>query len=57
MDAVSTVTSLRNSSDVLFLTLGAVMVFAMHAGFAFRNLPNVWAVVPRYGAARGEIIN
>ena len=41
MDAVSTVTSLRNSSDVLFLMLGAVMVFAMHAGFAFLEVGSV----------------
>jgi ammonium transporter, Amt family len=41
MDAVSTVTSLRNSSDVLFLMLGAVMVFAMHAGFAFLEVGTV----------------
>src|SRR5512146_1485224 len=41
MDAVSTVTSLKNSSDVLFLMLGAVMVFAMHAGFAFLEVGTV----------------
>ena len=41
MDAVSMVTSLRNSTDVLFLMLGAVMVFAMHAGFAFLELGTV----------------
>jgi len=35
------VTSLRNSSDVLFLMLGAVMVFAMHAGFAFLEVGTV----------------
>jgi len=26
---------LKSSSDVLFILLGAVMVLAMHAGFAF----------------------
>lgn len=41
MDAMSTVTNLRNSSDVLFLMLGAVMVFAMHAGFAFLEVGTV----------------
>jgi ammonium transporter, Amt family len=41
MDAMSTVTNLQNSSDVLFLMLGAVMVFAMHAGFAFLEVGTV----------------
>ncbi|HTP65316.1 MAG TPA: ammonium transporter [Geobacteraceae bacterium] len=41
MDTLSMVTSLRNSSDVLFLMLGAVMVFAMHAGFAFLEVGTV----------------
>jgi Amt family ammonium transporter len=41
MDAMSTMTSLKNSSDVLFLMLGAVMVFAMHAGFAFLEVGSV----------------
>ncbi|HEY6009356.1 MAG TPA: ammonium transporter [Geobacteraceae bacterium] len=41
MDAVSMVTSLRNSTDVLFLMLGAAMVFAMHAGFAFLEVGTV----------------
>ena len=41
MDAVSTATNLQNSSDVLFLMLGAVMVFAMHAGFAFLEVGTV----------------
>jgi len=36
-----TVQSLRQSGDVLFLTLGAVMIFAMHAGFAFLELGSV----------------
>lgn len=34
-------TVLKNSSDVLFLMLGAVMVFAMHAGFAFLEVGTV----------------
>ncbi len=37
----SMVVSLRNGSDVLFLMLGAVMVFAMHAGFAFLEVGTV----------------
>lgn len=41
MDAVSAATTLKNSSDVLFLMLGAVMVFAMHAGFAFLEVGTV----------------
>lgn len=41
MDAMSTVTNLQNSSDVLFLMLGSVMVFAMHAGFAFLEVGTV----------------
>ena len=41
MDAASTMTGLKNSSDVLFLMLGAVMVFAMHAGFAFLEVGTV----------------
>src|SRR5512138_3918619 len=41
MDAGSVATSLRNSSDVLFLMLGAVMVFSMHAGFAFLEVGTV----------------
>jgi Amt family ammonium transporter len=41
MDAMSMVTGLRNSTDVLFLMLGAVMVFAMHAGFAFLEVGTV----------------
>jgi Amt family ammonium transporter len=36
-----TVTSLRSAADVLFLMLGAVMVFAMHAGFAFLEVGTV----------------
>jgi Amt family ammonium transporter len=41
MDALSTVTNVRNSSDVLFLMMGAVLVFAMHAGFAFLEVGTV----------------
>src|SRR5690349_23350256 len=33
--------SLKTSSDVLFILLGAVMVLAMHAGFAFLELGTV----------------
>ena len=33
--------SLTNSSDVLFMMLGAVMVFAMHGGFAFLEVGTV----------------
>ncbi len=35
------VSSLRTGNDVLFLMLGAVMVFAMHAGFAFLEVGTV----------------
>ena len=41
MDVLSTTTNLRSSGDVLFLMLGAVMVFAMHAGFAFLEVGTV----------------
>ncbi len=41
MDAASTMTGLKTSGDVLFLMLGAVMVFAMHAGFAFLEVGTV----------------
>lgn len=41
MNEASTVTTLANSSDVLFLMIGAVMVFAMHAGFAFLEVGTV----------------
>jgi Amt family ammonium transporter len=41
MNGMSTTTLLGNSSDVLFLMLGAVMVFAMHAGFAFLEVGTV----------------
>ena len=37
----SSVQSLASSGDVLFLLLGAVMVFAMHAGFAFLEVGTV----------------
>ena len=38
---LSTLTPLKQSGDVLFLMLGAVMVFAMHAGFAFLEVGTV----------------
>ena len=41
MNGMSTTTPLGNSSDVLFLMLGAVMVFAIHAGFAFLEVGSV----------------
>jgi hypothetical protein len=41
MESMSTVTVLKSSGDVLFLMLGAVMVFAMHAGFAFLEVGTV----------------
>lgn len=31
----------KTSADVLFITLGAVMVFAMHGGFAFLEVGTV----------------
>jgi ammonium transporter, Amt family len=37
----SAIVSLRHGGDVLFLLLGAVMVFAMHAGFAFLEVGTV----------------
>lgn len=40
MEPVSS-TAIKNSADVLFLMLGAVMVFAMHAGFAFLEVGTV----------------
>lgn len=33
--------SLKSGSDVLFVLLGAIMVFAMHGGFAFLELGTV----------------
>ncbi|MEQ1813393.1 MAG: ammonium transporter, partial [Candidatus Nitrotoga sp.] len=33
--------SLKVSNDVLFVLLGAIMVLAMHAGFAFLELGTV----------------
>src|SRR5512144_205578 len=41
MEAAASMTGLKNSTDVLFLMLGAVMVFAMHAGFAFLEVGTV----------------
>ncbi len=37
----ASVTALQRGGDVLFLLLGAVMVFAMHAGFAFLEVGSV----------------
>ncbi|MDZ4185478.1 MAG: ammonium transporter [Desulfuromonadales bacterium] len=37
----SSVQSLMHAGDVLFLLLGAIMVFAMHAGFAFLEVGTV----------------
>ena len=39
MDA--SIATLQSGGDVLFLLLGAVMVFAMHAGFAFLEVGTV----------------
>ena len=33
--------ALKTSSDVLFILLGAILVLAMHAGFAFLELGTV----------------
>jgi Amt family ammonium transporter len=41
MMETSALTGLKSSADVLFLMLGAVMVFAMHAGFAFLEVGTV----------------
>src|SRR5512138_3659627 len=41
MEQVSSLATLRASTDVLFLMLGAAMVFAMHAGFAFLEVGTV----------------
>src|SRR5512133_1489500 len=41
METMSTVTGLKSSADVLFLMLGAVLVFAMHAGFPFLEVGTV----------------
>ena len=41
METMSTMTGLKSSADVLFLMLGSVMVFAMHAGFAFLEVGTV----------------
>ncbi|MBT6467191.1 MAG: ammonium transporter, partial [Kordiimonadaceae bacterium] len=35
------IVALTNSGDVLFMMLGAVMVFAMHGGFAFLEVGTV----------------
>ncbi|NJD92043.1 MAG: ammonium transporter, partial [Geobacter sp.] len=41
MDHLAALNGLKSSTDVLFLMLGAVMVFAMHAGFAFLEVGTV----------------
>ena len=41
MEHMSFLSGFKSSADVLFLMLGAVMVFAMHAGFAFLELGTV----------------
>lgn len=33
--------NLKTSADVLFILLGAIMILAMHAGFAFLELGTV----------------
>lgn len=35
------IVALERSGDVLFMMLGAVMVFAMHGGFAFLEVGTV----------------
>ena len=35
------ITTINQSGDVLFMMLGAVMVFAMHGGFAFLEVGTV----------------
>ncbi len=37
----ASIAALQKGGDVLFLLLGAVMVFAMHAGFAFLEVGSV----------------
>lgn len=41
MESLAPLTQMKQSGDVLFLMLGAVMVFAMHAGFAFLEVGTV----------------
>src|SRR5512137_2672684 len=41
MESFATLSGLKTSTDVLFLMLGATMVFAMHAGFAFLEVGTV----------------
>ncbi len=56
----SAVQSLTSSGDVLFLMLGAVMVFAMHAAlpfwksvpFARRTRPTLWSRFSPTGRSR-----
>lgn len=40
-DVQGAVHTLTQSSDTLFLLLGAIMVFLMHAGFAFLEVGTV----------------
>ena len=41
VDVNNAVAALATSSDTLFILLGAIMVLAMHAGFAFLELGTV----------------
>jgi Amt family ammonium transporter len=41
MNASESIAALQQSGDALFLMLGAVMIFAMHAGFAFLEVGTV----------------
>jgi Amt family ammonium transporter len=41
MNVPESITALQQSGDALFLMLGAVMIFAMHAGFAFLEVGTV----------------
>jgi Amt family ammonium transporter len=38
---VKTMEAVKSGADVLFIMLGAIMVLAMHAGFAFLELGTV----------------
>lgn len=46
--------SLKQGTDTLFILLGAIMVLAMHAGFAFLELGTVRATIERMHAERPE---
>lgn len=41
METTNAIATLTSGADTLFLLLGAVMVLAMHAGFAFLELGTV----------------